>query len=200
MKTSKSKKSIAIIGEGETEWFYFDSLRSHCRYQFKIAPDFPQHADIAHFIKMAQQYASEGYDKIVCLIDMDRILANATEMNTYHTIRTKTEKAYDNIEFIETNPCTEFWFLLHFLPTLQRKYYSSYRDLEAELRLYMPGYEKTKRYFQRTKLYHYLAVHGNLELAKSNSKRLCEIASQNATDMMAYSQIYKVFDIIESFI
>lgn len=35
------KKSIAIIGEGETEWFYFDSLRVACRYPFKVAPDFP---------------------------------------------------------------------------------------------------------------------------------------------------------------
>lgn len=34
------KKSIAIIGEGETEWFYFDSLRIACRYPFKVAPDF----------------------------------------------------------------------------------------------------------------------------------------------------------------
>ena len=34
-------KSIAIIGEGETEWFYFDSLRVACRFPFKVAPDFP---------------------------------------------------------------------------------------------------------------------------------------------------------------
>lgn len=27
-------KSIAIIGEGETEWFYFDSLRIARRYPF----------------------------------------------------------------------------------------------------------------------------------------------------------------------
>ena len=33
------KKSIAIIGEGETEWFYFDSLRVTCRYSFRLAPD-----------------------------------------------------------------------------------------------------------------------------------------------------------------
>jgi hypothetical protein len=39
-------KSIAIIGEGETEWFYFDSLRVACRFPFKVAPDFPQHSDI----------------------------------------------------------------------------------------------------------------------------------------------------------
>ena len=40
------KKSIAIIGEGETEWWYFETLRVACRYKFKVAPDFPQHSDI----------------------------------------------------------------------------------------------------------------------------------------------------------
>ncbi len=40
------KKSIAIIGEGETEWFYFESLRIARRYPFKLSPGFPQHADI----------------------------------------------------------------------------------------------------------------------------------------------------------
>ena len=45
-------KSIAIIGEGETEWFYFDSLRVACRYPFKVAPDFPQHSDIKHILKL----------------------------------------------------------------------------------------------------------------------------------------------------
>lgn len=28
-------KSIAIIGEGETEWFYFDSLRVACRFSIQ---------------------------------------------------------------------------------------------------------------------------------------------------------------------
>ena len=47
------KKSIAIIGEGETEWWYFDTLRIACRYKFKVAPDFPQHSDIPHMAKLA---------------------------------------------------------------------------------------------------------------------------------------------------
>lgn len=200
MKKSKQTASIAIIGEGETEWFYFDSLRTFCRYPFKIAPDFPQHADIGHFVKMAEQYASEGYDKILCLIDMDRISSNASEFKAYHTIKERLKHTNPNIEFIETNPCTEFWFLLHFLPNLQRKHYSSYRELELELQLYMPGYEKTKRYFKRTRLYQYLTTYGNLELAKNNAKRLCEIAKQNSADLIAYSEIHKAFSVIESFL
>lgn len=47
-------KSIAIIGEGETEWFYFDSLRVACRFPFKVAPDFPQHSDIRHVLKLVE--------------------------------------------------------------------------------------------------------------------------------------------------
>jgi len=31
-------KSIAIIGEGETEWLYFDSLRIAKRYSFRLVP------------------------------------------------------------------------------------------------------------------------------------------------------------------
>ena len=48
------KKSIAIIGEGETEWWYFETLRVACRYKFKVAPDFPQHSDIPHMAKLAE--------------------------------------------------------------------------------------------------------------------------------------------------
>lgn len=64
-------KSIAIIGEGETEWFYFDSLRIACRYPFKVAPDFPQHSDINHILKLVESYLNKQYDYIVCLFDMD---------------------------------------------------------------------------------------------------------------------------------
>ena len=66
-------KSIAIIGEGETEWFYFDSLRVACRYPFKVAPDFPQHSDINHILKLVESYLNKQYDFIVCLFDMDRL-------------------------------------------------------------------------------------------------------------------------------
>ena len=65
-------KSIAIIGEGETEWFYFDSLRVACRYPFKVAPDFPQHSDIKHILKLVESYLNKQYDlSYACLIWTD---------------------------------------------------------------------------------------------------------------------------------
>lgn len=102
------KKSIAVIGEGITEWFYFDSLRIVNRYPFKVAPDFPQHSDIPHMSKLVNDY-------VVCLVDMDRLLAHPAEMETYKHLKSKSDSC---VMWVETNPCTEFWFLLHFLPSL----------------------------------------------------------------------------------
>ena len=116
------KKSVAIIGEGITEWFYFDSLRITRRYPFKVAPDFPQHSDIRHIAKLVSDYIRRQYDYVVCLVDMDRLLANPSEMQVYHTVKSSADA---NVMWIETNPCTEFWFLLHFLPGPSARHYTS---------------------------------------------------------------------------
>ena len=85
-------KSIAIIGEGETEWFYFDSLRVACRYPFKVAPDFPQHSDINHILKLVESYLNKQYDYIVCLFDMDRLFLFPSEMQLYQRAKKKYRK------------------------------------------------------------------------------------------------------------
>ena len=81
------RKSIAIIGEGETEWWYFETLRVACRYKFKVAPDFPQHSDIQHMAKLAENYVRRETDHVVCLVDMDRLLAHPKEKSAYENIR-----------------------------------------------------------------------------------------------------------------
>jgi hypothetical protein len=191
----KVNKSIAIIGEGETEWFYFDALRVSSRYSFKMAPDFPCHSDIEHILKLAERYKNEGYDFVVCLIDMDRIRQNPTEWKKYQ--KHKTERKYKHIIFIETYPCTEFWFLLHFVPNLSTRLYRSYEDLLPELQKYMPGYEKTKRYFKQTDLYSFLNKHGDISRAMKNSEKLCELSKANPEDESSYSEIYKVIKLLD---
>ena len=196
------KKSIAIIGEGETEWFYFDSLRVACRYPFKVAPDFPQHSDIRHILKLVESYLNKEYDYIVCLFDMDRLLKHPSEMQLYQQSKKKySAKQYgDKVVFVETNPCTEFWFLLHFLPNVVTRYYDSYDQLLPELQKYMPGYEKTKRYFTRTNLYKFLIENGDLERAVGNSEKLCQLCKESPEDLRAYSEIHKVIELLNNFV
>ena len=193
-------KSIAIIGEGETEWFYFDSLRIACRYPFKVAPDFPQHSDINHILKLVESYLNKQYDYIVCLFDMDRLYQYPSEMQLYQRAKKEySKKKYaGKVMFIETNPCTEFWFLLHFLPNVACRRYESYDQLLPELQKYMPGYEKTKRYFIRTKLYKYLTENGNLERTMLNSEKLCQLCKESPEDLKAYSEVHKVINLLNN--
>ena len=189
------KKSIAIIGEGETEWWYFETLRVARRYKFKVAPDFPQHSDIPHMAKLAEDYVRRETDHVVCLVDMDRLLGSPAEMATY--LRLKNKRSIRNkVTWIETNPCTEFWFLLHFLPQLSIKHYETCDDVLPDLRCYMPGYEKTTRYFRRNNLYNYLTEHGDIVRAIGYAKELTRLSEASPEDRIAYSQMHHVFELL----
>lgn len=186
-------KSIAIIGEGETEWFYFDSLRIACRYPFRIAPAMPQHSDIPHMAKMAEQYIAKDYDIVICLVDMDRLLTHKKELATYKSIKATSSP---KIMWIETNPCTEFWFLLHFMPELAVKHYGTCDEVIPELQKYMPGYEKTVRYFRKAKLYEYLRHNGDINRAMSYAEQLSALSEVSSEDKIAYSQINRVLTLL----
>ncbi len=189
------KKSIAIIGEGETEWWYFETLRVACRYKFKVAPDFPQHSDIPHMAKLAEDYVKRETDYVVCLVDMDRLLRVPAEMATYQKLKKKSSQ---NVIWIETNPCTEFWFLLHFLPQLSTKHYETFEDVLPDLQRYMPDYEKTARYFRQNNLYKYLTENGDLGRAIGYAEELTRLSEATPEDRIAYTQMHKVFKLIAS--
>ena len=189
------KKSIAIIGEGETEWWYFETLRVACHFKFKVAPDFPQHSDIPHMAKLAEDYVKRETDYVVCLVDMDRLLKVPAEMATYQKLKKKSSR---NVIWIETNPCTEFWFLLHFLPQLSMKHYDSCEDVLPDLQHFMPDYEKTARYFRKNNLYNYLTEHGDLERAIDYAKELSRLSEETPEERIAYSQMHRVFELIAS--
>lgn len=78
MKRTNNTNSITIIGEGETEWFYFESLRLAHQYPFKIEPGFPQHADISHFIKLAKDKVREEYTKSSSYWKISKLLIRKT--------------------------------------------------------------------------------------------------------------------------
>lgn len=191
-------KSVAIIGEGKTEWFYFDSLRIAKRYPFRLVPGMPSHSDFGHILSLADRYLKEKFDYVICLIDMDRMKQLPAEMTKYQAIKRKRE--YKSVWFIETHPCTEFWFLLHFLPDLPKRKYNSCDELLLELQKYMPGYEKTKRYFRKTDLYTFLEKNGDIKRAVRNGKLLSELSKSNPDDEICYSEVYKVIEIITSMI
>ena len=189
-----SKTSIAIIGEGETERYYFDALRVAHRYPFKLLPGLPKHPCIDDMAKLASKYAGEGFDHVICLVDMDRLMADTKEQEKYLKARKKLRK---KVMWIETQPCTEFWFLLHFMPSPKQFPYTTYDDLLPHLQQHMPDYEKTRKYFDHIHLYDYLTTTGSLDQAIQNAQALDTLRKRNPQNSFAYSHIYKVFQLLQ---
>ena len=147
-----------------------------------------------HMSKLLNDYVRRQYDYVVCLVDMDRLLAHPAEMETYKHLKSKSDSC---VLWVETNPCTEFWFLLHFLPSLAIRHYANQDQAIAELRKYMPGYEKTQRYLAKANIYCYLRDNGDLSRAMSNAEQLCKLSRDNEDDLMAYSEVHKVLRLLK---
>lgn len=75
------RKSIAIIGEGLTEYRYVDDMRTTERYRFSLVPGIPKHSDIDDIVNMAKERVNAGYDYVLCLRDMDVIESSHDKMS-----------------------------------------------------------------------------------------------------------------------
>ena len=187
-KSRPPKFQVAIVGEGETEWFYFSNMRQNEKFSFKVAPDLPKHSDYKSIIQTARNKRDEGYDLVFCVFDLDRIITNDTEKKGYNLEKSKTN-ANKGIEFIETMPCIELWFLLHFLKTYSSKVYLDYNQVKIPLWNYIPNYEKTAKFLKPIRLYEYMNKNGNFDKANEFAIRLEEEKEESDNPLFNFTQI-----------
>ena len=192
----RARKSIAIIGEGLTEYRYVDDIRTTERYRFSLVPGIPKHPDIDDIVRLAQERVSAGYDYVLCLIDMDVIEGNHDKMEHYRVLKNDNPK----IIFVESGPCTEYWFLMHFMPGPSSKEYANYDAVAQELKKHITNYDKTEAFFNKTHIYRELKEKGDMVRAIGLSRELEELRTKEPEVYKSYSQMYKLFDIIEEII
>lgn len=189
----KARKSIAIIGEGLTEYRYVDDMRTTERYRFSLVPGIPKHSDIDDIVRLAKNRMNAGYDYVLCLIDMDVIEGNHDKMEHYRTLKRDNSK----IIFVESNPCTEYWFLMHFMPGPSSKEYADYNAVAQELKKHILNYEKSESFFNKTHIYRELKEKGDMEKAIELSRELDLLHEREPEVYKSYTQMYKLFDIIK---
>lgn len=93
------RKSYAIIGEGITEFFYFDGFRNVekdllKKFNVTLKPDKPKHPDYSDIITKAQSLLAKEFDVVFCLIDMDYINADNVRKQAYDKEKSSCIKAY----------------------------------------------------------------------------------------------------------
>ena len=134
--------------------------------------------DISEIIKDSGLTYSEGFDKICLIVDRDRdSFVSTPDNNQYKYVSEKCKEM--GFEFYVTNPCFEFWLLLHFDEVL---------GLDREKLLQNPKVTAKRRYTEdalhkiypryRKSYYNAEIFVRNIDRAIENEKQFCEDIAQ----------------------
>lgn len=189
----KLKDAIIILGEGETECFYLNSLKDEYPYLQNIEPKMPKHSSIKELQKRIDLAVSEGYSKVFCVIDMDNKKGGKEKID-YENLKKKYLKPIIKpkkginceVKFFETERCTELFFLYYFKYTTKEYICSEdvVKDLNKEC-----GYIKEIKFFATHPLHQFFVKKGGtLDTAISNSEKSCMSIETTGRDY-TYSQL-----------
>lgn len=130
--------------------------------------------DISNIIKEGDLTYSEGFDRICLIVDRDRqSFVSTPENNQYSYVINKCKEK--GFELYVTNPCFEFWLLMHFDEVFELdrdkilnnpRVTTKRRYVEQELRRIWPGYKKSS--------YKAEELVRNIDKAINNEKQFCE--------------------------
>ena len=130
--------------------------------------------DISGIIREGGLTYEEGFDQICLIVDRDReSFLSKPENNQYKYVLDKCREM--NFFFCVTNPCFEFWLLLHFDEVFKLdkekllenpRVTSKRRYVEDKLREFFPGYSKSS--------YRAEPLVRDVDRAIENEKRFCE--------------------------
>lgn len=126
--------------------------------------------DIEKIINYSSLTYAEGFDKICFVVDRDK--ESFTEQQYDYVVQRCQEKKFG---LYITNPCFEFWLLLHFTDVIELdkerlrenpSVSAKRRYAEDELRRRIPGYKKSK--------YDALSLVRKIDTALLNQKYFCQ--------------------------
>ena len=197
---TKIKDSIAVIGEGITEYYYFNSLKDEFT-QLNLRPMYPRHStSLVDFEQEIEKAIDKGYNQIFCVIDMDNKKDGAERQNylnfknRFEGTRTikKTDFTY-TIRFIENERCTELFFLFYF--TYTSRHFQDQPAVLQELNKRCK-YEKTEKFFKAHSLHQYFQKHdGSFMDALHNAAHSMKEKEASGRDH-TYSQMTELFEAI----
>lgn len=186
------KTAYAVVGEGITEYYYFNNLKQveelHLKSKsFTIKPDKPKTSNFKEIIAKARELIEKGYDKVFCVLDLDYI----NNQNVIEEYKKRRDAASKNgkIMFVESMPCFELWLLLHYRYTSQE--FQNDDAVGKMLKCEIAQYSKSQKFWETANLYGVLKP--KLKDAIAHSKRLDKSESTSKT---AVYKIIEEFEIV----
>lgn len=159
-KVRQLRETIAILGDGECEFWYFQMLKRHeFQAPFAIKPELPAKSTLKAQFQRAVELSGE-YDQVYWVVDLDVVLeedrtwtkGGQSPLNEFNNMKGLLSKKHPNVQILINNPCLEYWFLLHFEKI--RGGFSHCDAVRKALLKHLPDYDKNKKYFtQGTDIY-----------------------------------------------
>ena len=135
-----------------------------------IIPRMAKHSSLITILETAIKEAKEKiYDAIWCVFDRDVLLATGISKDLEQKFN--EAKRFD-IQFADSLPAFEIWFLLHYV--LPKQYYKNQDELITELQKHINNYNKDINWLSKENLYVKLkplvlnAIGNNIKLEQRN--------------------------------
>ncbi len=178
--------SITIIGEGLTEQYYFDHIRSIYQYRYTIKPYFFGTTSLKEMDSKIKEVVENG-GIAICVFDTDVSERNDAEKKKLIALRKKYGNK-KNVILCDSLPSIEYWFLIHFLNT--NRYFQNSKTVENELQKFIKQYEKKKDFLEKKRWVEELCSNNKLNTAIDRSKNF-------GMEGLSYSNMYKAFELFQ---
>ena len=178
--TQNTHQAIHIVGDGQTELFYFNHLKQLMGFHCSITPCLFENNSIAKIEKKIVELLQEAV-YVICAFDPDVSRRSETENHKLETFKTKYGFK-DNVLFCDSLQSIEYWFLLHFEDTFVVTLTLQMQPGKS-LKTQLPTDDKGRKFLENDKWVRDMIVNRGLELA-------CERA-ETYSNKDPYNNVFK---------
>ena len=178
--TQNTHQAIHIVGDGQTELFYFNHLKQLMGFHCSITPCLFENNSIAKIEKKIVELLQEAV-YVICAFDPDVSRRSETENHKLETFKTKYGFK-DNVLFCDSLQSIEYWFLLHFEDTFVVTLTLPMQPGKS-LKTQLPTDDKGRKFLENDKWVRDMIVNRGLELA-------CERA-ETYSNKDPYNNVFK---------
>lgn len=194
IKNRKLKYKYVVLGDGQTEQYYFTHLKEINSYGYSIRPGFFNDISLSDAESIIDDLLDGGVNKIIFITDYDTVI-NDNRQDLFN----KLKKKYDSnpeVMILETMPSIEYWFLLHHQFSTQL--FINSKQVESQLKKYIPDYCKKKHYLEKIKWVMELCSDNKLKTARFNaSKGAGRKANENVDLYFPFTNVHFGIDEFE---
>lgn len=186
-------KRYVVLGDGQTEQYYLEHLKSIGGYKYSVRPLLFHNITIEKAASLIKDLLEDGYDMVIYLTDYDTIV-NQNKVEVFKKLTGKYKNS-PKVLICETMPSIEFWFLLHYQKTTRE--FRNAEETTCMLLRYIRDYSKEESFLRKSKWVEDMCSEG--KLAKAIEYAIEILKQKESGDMGSHFPYSKTHLAIEKF-